>query len=63
MLPAHGIRPGSLRPELLGEPDENAFGTPDVAQPIDVFVIDGFIDRRRTELAELGEIEAISTLR
>src|SRR5262245_6739020 len=42
-------------PELLGEPDENAFGTTDVAEPVDVFVIDDFIDHRRTELAEPGK--------
>ena len=34
----------------MGEPDENSFGTPDVAEPVDVFVIDDFIDHRRTEL-------------
>ena len=28
---SHGIRSGSLLPELLGEPDENSFGTADVA--------------------------------
>ena len=42
-------------PELLGEPNENSFGTPDVAEPVDVFVIDDFIHHRRTELAEPGE--------
>src|SRR5262245_24906673 len=42
-------------PELLGEPDENAFGTTDVAEPVDVFVIDDFIAHRRTQLAEPGE--------
>jgi len=39
----------------LGEPDENSFRTPDVAEPVDVFVIDDFINYRRTELAEQGE--------
>ncbi|HET7040168.1 MAG TPA: hypothetical protein VFH97_09785, partial [Gemmatimonadales bacterium] len=34
-------------PELLGEPDENAFGTPDVAAPIYVFILGHFADERR----------------
>lgn len=55
MLTFHGILPGGLLPELLGEPDENSFGTPDVAEPVDVFVIDDFIDHRRAETAEPGE--------
>jgi hypothetical protein len=29
---------GSLLPELLGEPDENSFGAPDVTEPIRAFV-------------------------
>jgi hypothetical protein len=49
-----GVLSGGLLPELLGDPDENSFGTPDVAEPVDVFVIDDFIDHRRTELAEPG---------
>lgn len=55
MLTVHGILQGGLLPELLGEPDENSFGTPDVAELEDVFVIDDFIDHRRAELAEPGE--------
>src|SRR5687767_8195828 len=54
-LTFYGILPGGLLPELLGEPDENSFGAPDVAEPVNVFVIDDFIDHRRTELAEPGE--------
>src|SRR5918994_1382288 len=54
-LTFHGILSGGLLPELLGEPDENSFGTADVAEPVDVFVIDDFIDHRRAELAEPGE--------
>jgi hypothetical protein len=54
-LTIHGVLSGGLLPELLGEPDENSFGTPDVAEPVDVFVIDNFIDQHRTELAEPGE--------
>jgi hypothetical protein len=54
-LTFHGILPGGLLPELLGEPDENSFRTPDVAEPVDVFVIDDFINHRRTELTEPGE--------
>src|SRR6185503_3505617 len=51
----HGILSGGLLRELLGEPDENSFGTSDVAEPVGVFVIDDFIDHRRTELAEPAE--------
>ena len=51
----HGVLSRRQLPQLLGEPDENSFGTPDVAEPVDVFVIDDFIDDRRTELAEPGE--------
>ena len=54
-LAFHGIFSGGLLPELLGEPDENSFGAADVAEPVDVFVIDDFINYRRTELAEQGE--------
>src|SRR5574341_473971 len=54
-LTLHGIFSGGLLPELLGETDEDSFGTPDVAEPVDVLVIDNFIDQRRTELAEPGE--------
>jgi hypothetical protein len=35
-LAFHGIFSGGLLPELLGEPDENSFWTPDVAEPVDV---------------------------
>jgi len=55
MLTLYGILSGGLLPELLGETDENSFGTPDVAEPVDVFVIDNFIDQRRSELGEPGE--------
>lgn len=43
---------GSLLPKLLGEPDENSFGTPDVAEPIHVFVLDHFADELRAAFAE-----------
>ena len=45
----------SLLTELLREPDENSFGTPDVAEPIDIFVLDHFADKRRAAFAEPGE--------
>src|SRR5689334_6090632 len=51
----HGVLSGSLLPELLGEPDEDSLGTPDVAEPVDAFVVHDFIDHRRAELAEPGE--------
>jgi len=46
---------GSLLPELLREPDENSFGAPDVAEPINVFVLDYFADELRAAFAETGE--------
>jgi hypothetical protein len=39
-----GVARGSLLPELLGEPDENSFGAPEVAEPIHVFMPDHFAD-------------------
>ena len=54
-LRSHGIRSGRLPPELLGEPDENSFGAPDVAEPIRVFVLDHFADELRAAFAEPGE--------
>jgi hypothetical protein len=55
MVTFHGILSRWLLPKLLGETDENSFGTPDVAEPVDVFIIDNFIDQRPTELAEPGK--------
>jgi serine/threonine protein kinase len=42
-------------PELLGEPDEQSFGTADVAEPIRLFVLNHFADELRATLAEPGE--------
>src|ERR1700704_2743910 len=55
MLTSHGIPSGSSLPELLGEPDENPFGTPDVAEPIHVFILDHFADELCAAFAESGE--------
>ena len=49
------ILSGSLLPELLREPDENALGSPNIAEPVNVFVIDDLIDYGRTEFGEAGE--------
>src|ERR1700756_4878588 len=46
---------GRLLPELLGKPNENSFGAPDVAEPIRVFVLDHFADEFRAAFAEPGE--------
>src|SRR5437762_5749182 len=46
---------GSLLPELLGKPEENSFGAPDVAEPIRVFVLDHFADKLRAAFAEPRE--------
>ena len=51
----HICSSGSLLPKLLGEPDENSFGAPDVAEPIRVFVLDHFADERCAASAEPGE--------
>jgi hypothetical protein len=54
-LTSQGIRSGSLLLELLVEPDENSFGTPDVAEPIHVCILDYFADELRAAFAEPGE--------
>src|SRR5687767_13898235 len=54
-LTSHGIRSRSLLPELLSEPDENPFGTPNVAEQIHVFILDHFADELRAAFAESGE--------
>jgi len=42
-------------PEFLGEADENSFGSPDVAEPIRIFVLDHLADELCAALAEPGE--------
>src|SRR5690606_5911084 len=41
--------------QFLGEPDEDAFGPSDVAEPIRVFVLNELADELRTELSEPGK--------
>jgi hypothetical protein len=50
-------RPSSRRAstEFLGEPDEQSFGPPDVAEQIRVIVLDHFAHELRAALAEPGE--------
>src|SRR4051812_18810860 len=55
MLNALSDATGSLLPELLGEPDENSFWAPDIAEPIRVLVLDHFADELRAAFAEPGE--------
>src|SRR5262245_44223282 len=59
--PSPPQRSGALKLDLLGQPDEKSFGSPDVAQPIHVFVLDDFADELRAVLAEPGErlVEAV----
>ncbi|MNZ95119.1 hypothetical protein D3C78_1142510 [compost metagenome] len=45
----------SVLPELLGKPDENAFGPPYVAESIRIFVPGHFADELRAEFVEPGE--------
>ncbi len=52
---SHVLIGKSWLPELLGKPDENSFGAPDVAEPIRVFVLDHFADELRAAFAEPGE--------
>ena len=40
---------------MLGQPDENALGASDVAEPIHVFVLDYFVDELRAVVPEPGE--------
>ncbi len=39
-----------LRSELLSKPNENTFWPADVAEPVDVFIVDDLVDHRRTEM-------------
>jgi hypothetical protein len=41
--------------DLLGQPDENALGASDVAEPIHVPVLDHFVDELRAVLEEPGQ--------
>src|SRR6185436_297776 len=41
--------------DSLGQPDQNALGASDVAEPIHVFVLDHFVDDLRAVLAEPDE--------
>ena len=50
-----GIRSRSLLPQLLGKPNQNSLGSPDVAQPIQVSVLDHVADKLRAALAEPDE--------
>jgi hypothetical protein len=55
-LRLYSRRPARRSAELLGEPDEKAFGPADVAEPIRVFVLDHFAaDELRAVLSEPGE--------
>jgi hypothetical protein len=42
--------------DLLSQPDENALGASDVAEPIHVFVADHFVDELCAALAEPGRV-------
>jgi len=44
-----------LLPKFLGQPDEDAFGGPDVAEPIGVLVLDHLADKLGAAFAEPGE--------
>ena len=45
----------STSAELLGETDEKSFGSPDVAEPIHVLILDHFADELCAAFAEPGE--------
>ena len=55
--PVFGVTPErALTPlaDLLGQPDEDPLGASDVAEPIDVFVLDHFVDELRAVSAGAG---------
>jgi hypothetical protein len=52
---SYGVFSGSLLSELLGEPDENAFGPPDVAEPIHILILNHLADEFRAATAEPDE--------
>src|SRR6476646_1252374 len=45
----------SFSADLLAQPDENALGASDVAEPIHVFVLDHFVDEPRAVREEPGQ--------
>ena len=47
--------------DLLGQPDEDALGASDVAEPIHVFVLDHFADELRAILAEPASVSSRSS--
>ena len=52
---SYGILSGGLLPELLGESNQNAFGPPDIAEPIHVLILHHFADKLRAAATEPGE--------
>jgi hypothetical protein len=46
---------GNALPELLGEPNEQSFGSTDVAEPIRVLVLNHFADKLRAARTEPDE--------
>jgi hypothetical protein len=46
---------------LLGQADENALGTPDVAEPIHVLVLDDFVDELRAVLTGPASVSSRSS--
>jgi hypothetical protein len=51
----YGILSGSLLPELLGKPDENSFGTTDIAEAVHISILDHFADELRAAISEPDE--------
>ena len=47
--------------DLLGQPDENALGASDVAEPIHVLVLDYFVDELRAVLASRASVSSRSS--
>lgn len=46
---------GGVRAEFFGEPDEESFGAADVAEAVDVFVLNDFVDEFGAKLVEAGQ--------
>jgi hypothetical protein len=55
-VPERPLRHGAAAlADRLGQSDEKSFGSPDVAEPIHVLVLNHFADKLRAVLAEPGE--------
>jgi len=52
---------GTVLPELWGEPDENSFRAPDIAEPMRAFELDHFADELRAAFASRASVSSMSS--